>query len=309
MTTPELYYRIFGWVDMVLNPAGTTAENRIPIHQSDSDSAHGTDPYIVIGFIPLQRRSLGQSILMTPEDKKEPGFYCSDDMYGKDDSFYAITDGALTISVDGAPAIELTGLDFTGLVSMTDIAIFLQAEINALLRAQAAAEGTDVHLVEVDYVFADSPRIYITSETKGVDSLIVLSTPTEGTDLLGVDYFGPGVTTVGVDVGTVRQMLYTDYDGSVEVRQCYGQGELLEKLENGLHLEKVLQYFGKQKFSIIRYNPTLSIPFTKLESKRTIYETIWNLVFKFYGISEQIVTPIDSIGVSGVIEDVNSSLP
>lgn len=110
--------------------------------------------------------------------------------------FQAIDDGRFQISKDGSDPIAVTDIDFTGALSLVDVAEIMQSKIrlaNTLLR-------------NITVVYSANTFIF-SSETYGSDSALAVTVLAgTGTNLLGVDYLNGGASTAGV-TGTLANII------------------------------------------------------------------------------------------------------
>lgn len=98
------------------------------------------------------------------------------------DNFKAVKDGTVKITVNGT-AYSLSGLDFSNVGTLADVATILGAAMSAV------------------FVSVDGAKLVFTSKKLGTASSVVLSSGEGGTDLSGADYLNVagGETTAGVN--------------------------------------------------------------------------------------------------------------
>jgi len=296
----SLYNRIYGWIDSVLNPPTISESERVGIGISDEDLAaiKKDVPFIVIGYTPTALTPIGNGGSRLPvQEKSTNGVFESGDTIGNLSNFHTIVDGEFAIAVDGEAPITVSGLDFTEALSMSAIASIFQAEI-------IAAVGRDK--VVVDFFRGEKNYFLFTSLLTGSSSSVVLTASGgAGTDLLGADYLNGSNDTAGVDDTATEQTYLTDYEGDVEIRQVYGEGELLQKLVDSKWLQTTISYFHKNKFSWNETGPIQGLPFR--DGHKTIKESMVTIKFSFYGVSTEDVYTIENIGINGIIENVDGS--
>lgn len=136
----------------------------------------------------------------------------------------AVTDGCFTISIDGDTATEITGLDFTEVSSVADVATIINASLtgatcvadsgalvftsdttgaNSSILITAGVTDTDITTVfgtinttqgqdaiGVTCEVYDLNQLKFTSTSTGATSSVLISSDTTGTDLTGVAYLG-----------------------------------------------------------------------------------------------------------------------
>lgn len=300
MDSIGLYDRIYGWVDSVINPPSTLEQDRVAIGISDEDFAalEKDKPFIVIGYTPSALTPIGNGGNRFPiQEKNTNGTWETEDTEGNLEYFHTVTDGEFDISVDGDPAVSLTGLIFDEALSMSKVAKIIQAEINAVV-------GTG--RVVVEYFRGIKNYFLFTSSLTGTSSSVVLSsTGGVGTDILDVSYLGDGVSTPGVINTDTEQIYLTDYEADVEIRQAYGEGELLQKLVNSKWLNSTIEYFSANQFSLNDFGPIQGIPFR--DGQKTVKESMMSCKFSFFGVSREDIYTIDTIGINGTLENVDAS--
>jgi len=116
----------------------------------------------------------------------------------------SIMDGSFNITIDGATAVAITGLDFSDLESGGDTFVEMASKIQTALRAVASGGFT---LATCDYV---GGRFLINSGTTGGSSSVIFLTPAgTGTDIgsLLQMKLGEGTITQGVDAETITASL------------------------------------------------------------------------------------------------------
>lgn len=299
MDSTGLYNRIYGWIESVLNPPSVSPANRVSIGISDEDFAalKKDVPYIAIGYTPAILTPIGNGGTRLPiQEKNTNGVFETGDTEGNLANFYIITDGSFDIEVDGEAAVTISNLDFTEALSMSKVASILQAEI-------IAAVGAD--RVTVDFFRGDKNYFLFTSLLEGSVSSVVISSSGSGTDITGSSYLNGGVSTPGVDDTDTEQIYLTDYEGDVEIRQVYGEGELLQKLVNTTWLPSVIAYFKKNNFSLNEMGPIQGLPFR--EGHKTIKESMMTCKFSFFGVAREDVYTIENVGINGTMVNEDSS--
>ncbi len=254
-------------------------------------------PFIAIGYVPAILTPKGNGGNRLPiQEKSLNGVYETGDTDSNLANFHIVADGAFTIAVDGETAVEITGIDFTEALSMSSIASILQAEIIASIGNNR---------VIVDFFRGSKNYFLFSSFLVGTGSSVVISAPSAGTDLLAADYFNGGVSTVGVEDTNTEQIYLTDYEGDVEIRQVYGEGELLEKLVSSTWLPSVIAYFKKNNFSLNEIGAIQGLPFR--EGHKTIKESMMTCKFSFMGVAREDVQYVTNIGIGGTMENIDSS--
>lgn len=310
MNSITLQAKLQGWVNSVINPPSVAEEDMIPVVISEEDIAvpNRDTPFIVIGYTPAALTPIGNGgSRLDVQEKSTNGVFESGDTVDTDTgisnirNFHSVSDGSLTIAVDGdSPATQVTGLDFTDALSMSEVARILQTEINIALGENR---------VEVGFVYGvsvESPSYFkFSSVLTGSDSAVIVTTGLTGTDIFGALYLNGGTSTPGEDDTGTEQIFLTDYEADIEIRQCYGEGELLQQLVNSKWLPSTISYFDKNKFSLNEMGPIQGIPFK--DGKRTIKESIITCKFSFYGVAKEDVFTIETVGISGVAENQDSS--
>lgn len=300
MNTTGLYNRIYGWIESIINPPSVSEENRIPIGISDADfSALAKDlPFIVIGYTPAILTPIGNGGTRLPiEEKNTNGVFDTGDTLNNLQNFHTVDDGELDIAINSDLAITIPGLDFTEALSMTAVAQIFQAEIGAVI-------GRDK--LEVDfYRGAEKNYFQFKSTILGsTSSVVITSSGGVGTDITGSDYLNGGVSIPGVDNTDTEQVFLTDYEGDVEIRQVYGEGEYLQDLVNSSWFPSTVDYFEKNKFSINEMGPIQGIPFR--DGSKTIKESMMTIKFSFFGVAKEDITYIENISIAGTITEENS---
>lgn len=98
-------------------------------------------------------------------------------------NFKTISDGSLTITADGGTSVEVTGLDFSSVATVEDIAAVLSSKISSCA------------------ISVSSGSLVFTSKKLGSASSVVLTSGTTGTDLAGSDYLNisEGTTANGAN--------------------------------------------------------------------------------------------------------------
>lgn len=98
-------------------------------------------------------------------------------------SFAAVTSGSLKVTLNGGAAINMSGLNFTGVTTLAQIAAIIQAQ---LLDATVTSNST---------------AIIISSKKVGTAATVALATFAGGTDLTGASYFNvsAGTATAGAN--------------------------------------------------------------------------------------------------------------
>lgn len=90
----------------------------------------------------------------------------------------AVTNGSLTISVDGGEAQVATSIDLSAATSLSDIALVLSSKFSGLT------------------IMAYQNSLVFTSNTSGADSTVEITTSSSGTDLYGSSYLNIAAATV-----------------------------------------------------------------------------------------------------------------
>lgn len=299
MDSTGLYNRIYGWIESVLNPPSVSPANRISIGISDEDFAalEKDVPYIAIGYTPAILTPIGNGGTRLPvQEKNTNGVFETGDTEGNLANFYIVTDGSFDIEVDGETAVVISNLDFTEALSMSKVASILQAEI-------IAAVGAD--RVIVDFFRGDKNYFLFTSLLEGSVSSVVISSSGVGTDITGSSYLNEGVSTPGINNTDTEQIYLTDYEGDVEIRQVYGEGELLQKLVNTTWIPSTIAYFKKNNFSLNEMGPIQGLPFR--DGHKTIKESMMTCKFSFFGVAREDVAIIENVGINGTMVNEDSS--
>lgn len=108
------------------------------------------------------------------------------------DLFKSVSDGSMSITVDGGAAQVLTGLDFSNVKTLSDIATVISTGLTGVI-------------ISVDN---ENNALIFTSNTTGSTSSILIESDTTGTDLTTLDYLNIAQATIvdGVDsyTGTER---------------------------------------------------------------------------------------------------------
>lgn len=299
MDSSGLYNRIYGWIDSVINPPSISEENRVPIGISDEDLAalKKDSPFIVIGYIPATLTPRGKGGTRLPvQEKSTNGVFETGDTIDNLSNFHIVIDGVFTIAIDGEAAVEISSLDFTEALSMSEIAQILQAEIGAVV---------GLNKVVVNFFRGEKNYFLFSSVLAGSVSSVVITAGGAGTDITATDYLNGGEATQGIDDTDTEQIYLTDYEGDVEIRQAYGEGELLEKLVNSKWLPSTVSYFKKNNFSLNEIGPIQGVPFR--EGHKTIRESMMTCKFSFFGVSKEDVSTIENVGINGTMENQDSS--
>jgi len=300
MNVSNLYFKIHGWVDSVLNPPSTLEADIIPIIISDGDFIAPSEdsPFIVIGYTPVFLTPIGNGGTRFPvQEKNTPGYFDSNDAFGNLKNFYLVTDGELEISVDGEAVVNIPNMDFTEALSMTSVANILETEINNVLTSKR---------ITVDFIRSDTKNYFsFVSVLKGSTSAVLITASVTGTDLLGVKYLNGGASVSGSDDTGTEQIFLTDYEADVEIRQCFGSGELLQKIIDSKWLNTTTLYFDKNKFSLNDIGPIQGIPFR--DGHRTFKESMMSCKFSFFGLSKEDIYTIENIKIIGTLGNEDSS--
>ena len=120
----------------------------------------------------------------------------------------AVTNGSLTISVDGSEAQVATGIDLSAATSLSDIALALSSQFS----------GLTITAVDNALVF--------TSSTTGVNSTVKITTSSSGTDLYGSSYLNIAAATV------------TDGTNAVLLQETTAQA--IQRISEQIYFEGVL---------------------------------------------------------------------
>lgn len=117
------------------------------------------------------------------------GYYVSGSSALNLANIVSVSDGKIKIDVDGAGAVDIAAVDFSGAESLDDVASLLQAAIRT-------ATSQDV----VVSFNSSLGLFYVYSATRGTASSIVISSPDDSTDLCLSTYFNfvTGASVIGV---------------------------------------------------------------------------------------------------------------
>lgn len=182
----------------------------------EADFATNTEAYAMAQAFFAQSPRAQTMAIAKAFETAQAGFMQTSDL-GALAAFQAVTDGSLTISIDGDEQ-DIAGLDFSGATDLDDIASTLQTALQAVATGGFTAAT----------VVQSSGRLLITSGTTGDSSAVsVLSavSPATGTDISGAGFLngllGAATVVAGYDPAT------EGFDGELaliaEAARCSGR--------------------------------------------------------------------------------------
>lgn len=297
MESDRIYVVVTDWIESILNPPGTLEADKIPIIQSEDDLVLPTNnsPCIVVDYTCSPIDPQGRAVEGDINKNDVSGYAVTGDIYGNLENFTGIIDGALSLAVDGAATIDVLNINLSEIITMTEVAMTLEAIIKKIPGLETVT------------VWYDSPHnvMYFTSSTKGTLSSCVLSSAASGTDLLGAEYLNGSTSVNGTEEDSYSRKLYTQYESEYEIREVFGTGDNLQKLTNSIWKRKSTLYFNRNSLGISRSNAITAVP--ALLQDKTVRESVTSLVLSYYGIIDEEMPVFDQTGLQGTITNQDDS--
>lgn len=297
MDSDRIYVIVTDWIESILNPPGTLEADKIPIIESEDDLVLPTNnsSCIVVDYTCSPIDPQGRAIEGAITKNDISGYAVTGDTYGNLENFTGIIDGSLSLAVDGAASIDVLNINLSGIITMTEVAMTLEAIIKKIPGLETVT------------VWYDSPFnvMYFTSSTKGTLSSCVLTIAASGTDLLEAAYLNGSTSTTGTEEDTYFRGLYTQYESEYEIREVFGTGDILVKLTNSLWKRKSTLYFNRNSLGITKSNAITAVP--ALLQDRTVRESVTSFVLSYYGVVKEDMPVFDQSSLQGTIVNQDDS--